>query len=438
MGSRVANIELAHKNTCDWLFETAGFVEWTSRKSLQTHNGVLWIKGHPGVGKSTLMKHTLLHCQEKFQNHIISFYGFNARGANALERSPMGMLRSIMAQLLEQNSSLWNPVMQKFTNKNNRHGICHWEYGELKDIFLMQYTSHHVEQCIILIDALDECDISEVEHVVAFLEALSHNATNSQSKMMICLSSRHYPSIDMEKKIELVVEEQHGHDQDIVGYVGQKLKTKDQTIQHDIIQKARHIFIWVVLVVEILNREHLKGKGNLKAMKKKLNEIPSDLDQLFSKILNGTQSGSDKEATVLLFLWVLFSTRTLNPEELYLAVLAGTELDEIDGTPNGPHTDYATTKLFINNTSMGLVETVPKPNYGNAPGKMIFYDVQFIHQSVVDFLTRNQRLLRLDPTLRPSIIGACHHRLAVCCQAYMQSSRLSSSKGSIVWDYERH
>lgn len=420
MESHESNIELAHKNTCDRLFKTPEFHHWRwqhedNRDSLQDNNGILWIKGHPGVGKSTLMKHALIYCKElQIMEYIVSFYGFNARGSDELEKSPLGMLRSIVVQLLEQNSTLQRTVVQSCIRKKRRHGKCLWEYGELKDLILLDYKLHHTEKCIILIDALDECNLAEVEDVISFPETLSQNATDSRSHLKICLSSRHYPTIDMERKIELVVEKQDGHDEDIAEYVKHKLKTRDQEIQKGIIRKSQHIFIWVVLVIEILNREYLKGK--VTAMRKNLDELPPDLDALFSKILAVEH---DKNATVLLFLWVLFSTRTLSADEAYLAVLSGTDPDEIPGSSN--EHDEAT-KLFIVNTSMGLVETI---NNNSDSQRVISYrphEVQFIHQSVIDFLTRNQRLLKLDPSWSPSATGTSHHRLASGSLAYIKQT----------------
>ncbi|KAI9764205.1 MAG: hypothetical protein M1840_008595 [Geoglossum simile] len=96
------DIALAHQDTCDWLFKTEQFQQWRDRYNLLTHNGVLWIKGKPGAGKLTLMKHILSHCQKAFTNHVIGAYFFNARGSK-LGKTPLGMFRSLLYQLLEKD-----------------------------------------------------------------------------------------------------------------------------------------------------------------------------------------------------------------------------------------------------------------------------------------------------------------------------------------------
>lgn len=65
MDSRRQNIEIAYPKTCEWLMNTAQFDEWWDDGKLPNHNGVLWIKGEPGAGKSTLMKYTLERSSRK-------------------------------------------------------------------------------------------------------------------------------------------------------------------------------------------------------------------------------------------------------------------------------------------------------------------------------------------------------------------------------------
>jgi hypothetical protein len=205
MDNRRNIISLAHQDTCEWLFKTPSFRKWKDRADLQSNNGVLWIKGHPGVRKSTLMKHTLFHCQKKIKDHNIAFYFFNARGS-PLEKSPFGMLRSLMIQLLEQDPFLQQQFIPLFRKKKIRHKGYDWEIRELKEFLLREDTRRQCKDTLLLIDALDECNDSDVKEVVDFLEDLSENVIQSDLNLGICLSSRYYPHIDMEKKIELVVE----------------------------------------------------------------------------------------------------------------------------------------------------------------------------------------------------------------------------------------
>jgi hypothetical protein len=179
----------------------------------------------------------------------------------------------------------------------------------------------------------------------------------------------------------------------------------------------------VVLVIKVLNIEFNKGK--IKAMRKKLNKIPSDINELFSKLLEKEDSEDDKKTVILVLQWVLFSVRPLKPTELYFAVLAGTDPDDL-GAWDQSQVEFETIKLFITNASRGLVEIVSRTGTMQRITQVDQDIVQFIHQSVIDFLTRNQKLVKLDPTLAPSAIGTSYIRLVSCCIAYLMQEELIS------------
>jgi hypothetical protein len=79
LDARKYDVKIAHKGTCEWLFQMSEFDEWINLKNIINHNGVLWIKGKAGAGKSTLMKHIFSHCQSMCSHSIIAYF-FNARG----------------------------------------------------------------------------------------------------------------------------------------------------------------------------------------------------------------------------------------------------------------------------------------------------------------------------------------------------------------------
>ena len=125
----------------------------------------------------------------------------------------------------------------------------------------------------------------------------------------------------MGKNIELIVEDRKEHDEDIARYIQHKLKGKDKEVEEEVRRKASGIFMWVILVVEMLNQAFDEGK--IRAIREKLREVPSDLEEMFRTLLD--KDNRDKELTILMLQWVLFAIRPLKPEELYFAVLAGTK-----------------------------------------------------------------------------------------------------------------
>jgi hypothetical protein len=135
-------------------------------------------------------------------------------------------LRAVLSKRLSggpysrRHISVMFSFIPMFLDKQQKHGK-EWEgkIGELKNFLLSEMKKLQPKPLLLLIDALDECNELEVRQVVLFLELLSINAISAKIPLNICLSSRHYPNIGMEKTLELIVEEQWEHDQNIVKYV---------------------------------------------------------------------------------------------------------------------------------------------------------------------------------------------------------------------------
>jgi ankyrin repeat protein len=348
------------------------------------------------------MKHILVYCQNTFKDHVIGAYFFNARGSK-LEKTFLGMLHSLIYQLLEQDllRELFIPM---YLDKRKKHQKWEWNEGELKNFLLSESKKCRPKPVVLLVDALDECDEADVRRVVSFLESLSTNAVNAKARFNICLSSRHYPNISMGKNLELIVEDRKEHDEDIARYIQHKLKGKDKEVEEEVRRKASGIFMWVILVVEMLNQAFDEGK--IRAIREKLREVPSDLEEMFRTLLD--KDNRDKELTILMLQWVLFATRPLKPEELYFAVLAGTKTQGLEAWDQSKDTREVIQR-FITSSSKGLIEV----REGHAE------TVQFIHQSVNDFLLRNKRLQTLDPALDSNPIYISHDKLRACCISYI-------------------
>lgn len=225
------------------------------------------------------MKHILEYCQKE-RDYAIASYFFNARGTG-LEKTPLGMLRSLLFQLLEHEPPLYDQLLPIFRRKQEEYSSEDWEWREpeLKTFFLSEISKcRQSKQLLFIIDALDECNERDVQKVAEFLQHLSANAMNAGIMLNICLSSRHYPFIRFKRYQELVLEKEKEHDEDIIIYVHSKLTEKNEAIEEAIREKASGIFMWVVLVITILNRAYDEDK--IDAMNQKLNEIPADLEKV--------------------------------------------------------------------------------------------------------------------------------------------------------------
>ncbi len=280
MDARLHGIQWADKDTCEWIFETTQFRNWESRADIASHNGIMWIIGKPGAEKSTLMKRIWSRLRKEVSDSILAAFLFNGRGNNSLEKSALEMVRSILYQLLDQNSQLCTAFLPIFLEKKQKHGDdIPWYFGELKSFLASSVGNLGSIRVWLLVDALDECAIEEVQSVVSILESLACSATESHTALNICLASRHYPQIRVSKAEELVVEAQSEHGQDIREYVRNNLIVKDPSIEAEILRKSAHVFLWVELVVKMLNKASVDGR--VRVMMQILCNVPDDLDDLY-------------------------------------------------------------------------------------------------------------------------------------------------------------
>ena len=360
---------------------------------------MLCIKGKPGAGKSTLMKHVLEYCKDTFRNDVVVAYFFNARGGY-LEKTPLGMLRSITYQLIKKNDTLFDQFLARFRDKRIISGReWEWHQRDLRAFITSVIKGWKAKPLLLFVDALDECNAADMQDVVDFLESLSIIAVRSGVTLRICLSRRHHPPLRIAKSLELIVENNQDHRKDIATYIRAKLAIRDAEIEDEVEGKADGIFMWVVLVVRLLNKASLKVRGKKKAMQDALDRIPGELEEVFRMLLN--KDDEDIAETILMFQLVLFAGQPLMPEELYAAVEAG----ETGSWSQKRDIDYGSIPESIENVSKGLIEI----RRGETE------TVQFIHLSVKDFLLRNNRLQTLDQALEPNPVTASHSRLWACC-----------------------
>ena len=103
---RQKNIHVALDNTCNWLFSTTEYNDWISRKNIEVHHGLLWIKGRPGAGKSTLMKEALHRAEVKTSKTGTTTAGFffNARGTEILEKTPLAFTAQFSTKFSNKTS----------------------------------------------------------------------------------------------------------------------------------------------------------------------------------------------------------------------------------------------------------------------------------------------------------------------------------------------
>ncbi|KAF3316766.1 hypothetical protein TWF173_001429 [Orbilia oligospora] len=408
INSRKTDIRSAHEKTCRWFLNHPDYKDWLDPTRQSDHCGFLWIRGKPGAGKSTIMKFIYGKTRQAARKSVVASFFFHARGG-ILEKSILGMYRSLLLQLLEGYPDLQTVLDDTDLIPKNQNGCP--PLNVLKDLFTNAVSSLGERPFTCFIDALDECDEQEVRTMVQDIEDLAKRSTTIGTPLRICFSSRHYPYIDIDRGIKLTLESQSGHSQDLESYVRNRLKmgkgVMAEELRAQILQKAAGVFLWVVLVVDILNKENSRGRL---AIQKRLSELPSDLSALFKDMLK--RDSENMEELLLCIIWILYAKRPLSPGEYYHALWSGLSLKNLVDK-DIPVVTVPDAKDIISNcvtsSSKGLAEITKS----NRP------TVQFIHESVRDFLIKDRGLQELWPDHGVDLESLSHERLKECCNAYM-------------------
>ncbi|KAJ5588159.1 hypothetical protein N7537_010837 [Penicillium hordei] len=478
--SRITELNENEEKGRIWLLDNISFQSWKKRDNLNDHHGVLWIEGHPGSGKSTVMKQlgNYLTNSNPGDDVIIQFY-FNARSSDDLAKSATGLFRSLLHQLLLQTLPLPSTlyVLYKSKKEHSKNDSVHWSRAEVEQAFFNALKRPGLKPVTILIDALDECgDESEersqseqIDSVFHSFQSFISQAMNNKWKVNLCISCRHFPGIRFEKCYTVVTEKSNMRN--IEAYIHQTLPLLETThggaseresLKRSIIEKASGVFLWVDLVICDLRPKILQQGQSFRSLMRSLDNVPNKLHLLFEQLISNINEPSERKASSNLFKWILFSQKPLNAGEIREALILS-DIAPFDRSRRKLIGSWEAAKQqvvdnqrfedYIRSISKGLVEIVDTQNLNDSSAVMDQYSksddesdseesisyiqtapvqsfwkrrVQVIHDSVrTFFLEGNGARLNsleewsLEPMLTPSYIGKCHEQLLRSCLNYL-------------------
>lgn len=308
MDARFRNISTAMPMTVQWLLKHEDFLKWAARHhAANDPQGFFWIRGKPGSGKSTILKEIVSWAKDTWKDEVRLCYFYHGRSLALLEKSSAGVYRTLVHQFLTAKPLFKSMFIERFRSKLHPTYVEDWEIVELQEFLLDVISSSGVPPLNIFIDALDEGTDEDGRQMVAFLQRLDRHAATNQHPLRICLSSRHYPHISIDRDIELYIE---------AGLRDSQSPELDD-LRGRLSTKSAGIFLWVVLVIPILNRIYDSGR-DVDDMLAELDALPDELHSLFDAILR--RSAEDFDDCVRALQWTLHAKRALSPEQLYAAL----------------------------------------------------------------------------------------------------------------------
>ncbi|RYC65044.1 hypothetical protein CHU98_g1135 [Xylaria longipes] len=389
--TKVAQRFAEQKGTCTWLHGHSPFKEWSSGRRI-----LLWIKGKPGSGKSTLLKYALAFERNKLaaesKKLVISFF-FHARG-DKLQKTRLGFYRSLLYQLLQKFPGGLPGLVDKFVERHRTVGPLNrswnWHVEELR-AFLEASLPNILKafSITLFVDALDEAGEDNAVKLVSDFKMLVQRLPQSSFHFRICFSCRHYPILETDygfrDGLTILVEDMHTAD--IEKYVEENLQDlpSHQDYMSLITSRAAGIFLCARLVVQQVLAMERNGKRD-QAIQREIEKIPQDLNNLYQRLIEMLE---DRAATVRLTQWICFAERPLSARELQWAMIIDPDgryksLQECRDAVD--HIEDNKINTRVNVLSCGLAEIT---QHGTGT-------VQFIHQSVKDFFTKDGLVILAD------------------------------------------
>lgn len=407
------------KISFDWIFHSPkaddppwdNFSQWLSDDS----DPLYWITGKAGSGKSTLMKHVyheprtrqaLLHWASPDALVVAAFFFW--RTGSPLQKTEEGLLRSLLYQVLYTHRELI-PIL--FPNRNSSQGQISadsWTIHTLRRVFqtLVRQKTVSLKTCF-FIDGLDEyagghTDIADRINEIAEVDNIK-----------VCASSR--PLSDFEYKFQrrpsLML--QNLTFNDIRTYVTTKFNENahvaniqknepdlSKQLSSEIVERASGVFLWVKLAVESILKG-LRNEDSSLELYKRLRDLPTDLMDLYSHMLKSVEREYQEQGTK--FLQIVYRARKPFPilELAFVDVLLNgpnsaseTSLGDMDKEERQEKCIRMEKRLKV--TCLGLLEVTPA--YSNTYIGITTRPVQFMHQSVAEFLETDLARTHMERT----------------------------------------
>lgn len=323
---RFNDVHKAYKQTFDWMLEDpedpavppTGFRDW-----LQNKNGIYWISGKAGSGKSTLMK--LPAEDQRVSQYLQDWAGSSAKpvliswffwaAGSPMQRSKEGLFQLLLFQILRRYPIFIPIVCKSRWQEDSVYGEKSnpWTLEELDDAFdtIANQPMPGIRFCM-FIDGLDEYDGLPTD-IIDRLQLLA-----KAEGIKLCLASRPWTPFRTafaEGNCDGSLRLERHTKRDIERFVKGMLE-KDQRftqaerrdkryglLVHEVIERALGVFLWVYLVV----RELLKGLGEqnkLEDLQAKLDAMPDDLESYFKRIFDKVEKAHRTESAKVFLLTI--------------------------------------------------------------------------------------------------------------------------------------
>lgn len=298
------------ESTYDWVFrrrptELDGTPSWSSVPCwLEAEaNGIYWITGKPGSGKSTMMKfmmedsRLIKHLRiwsAKAPLYVAHYYACGT--GKQLDKSRTGLMRSLLHQIVSARLDLASILCPRrwalFHATHDSLRFPEWSDWELEESFtaLLKHVESNM-RILLFVDGLDEFDTPPVEIINLIRRIVA------EPGIKICAASRPWPEFRDAFRGYPNMQMHHLTHSDIQMYTHRQfsdsqgfLEMKDiypeaaNSLVNDVVAKSKGVFLWTAIVTNNL-LESLSEGANLQQLRTILKRLPDDIEKLYDAIL---------------------------------------------------------------------------------------------------------------------------------------------------------
>jgi len=251
---------------------------------------------------------------------FIAAYFFWCQGVT-LQKSPEGLLRTILFQILEAR-----PALTTFCGFDLAVGIFEWTKARLLQTFQSITSQKEIPlKLCLFIDGLDESMEDPIELVMLLREISSQQnikcIISSRPWRVFCTALNSYPQIHLQEL----------NAKDINRYVSGKLNkihspipltwAQNWQLSNAIGGRAEGVFIWVSLATASV-LAGIRNGDNFDELQSRVGELPSELNELYNTILSSVELRYRIQAMRYFQLLLLDSPyRQLKPSILILSLV---------------------------------------------------------------------------------------------------------------------
>lgn len=379
------------RGSCEWLTHKKSFQTWRESPASQ----IYWISAKPATGKTVLSGYIIKHLKDL--GYDCNFYFFNY--ADKVKATISNFLRSIAVQMTVNHEGVQRAVSdicEKDSQLSKADYRTIWRKLFLDGILKVRLNRSQYW----VIDALDECK-NDSELIPLLLKAselsfirivmTSRNGFESYRQMLPSKTkviSEKISEDDTKLDISMYLEANI----DCLPSIGEEDR---QNTVSKILLKSAGCFLWVTLVLQQLKQVHTSAE-----VSQVLEDIPSNMDELYSRILAQMSSAPyGKSLAKAILTWTVCAARPLSKEELHQALQLDIK-DSIDKIEN---------------------------SIAACCGQLVYVDtrsrVHMVHQTARDFLLRstNDSEFLIDRK-------SGHKRLAMTCLQYLGGNEMKGPR----------